>query len=424
MKKIFKIALLILILAVIATAFTACRKNNNNNSENNEDPKSDVVSYMTIHEDDACVRHAAYELSSYSMKSTGSPINAYTPAAWATLDNLELTPTADKTIYLGTSEWYSIYYPELMMDLYENSLEFDGYVIATVEGGWAIMSNYNRGVLYGVYNLLKDNGFGFYGSIEGYEYIPSLEQLEFPKTIKVNNPSFEIRSMEFTGALADYTEETDYIRILSWAGKNGVNELVSEAYSQYIGNAVSSYGFASLRGKTAVVDKENATNGIIAKFDTTIQTNGYRVVDNSAQIAQDVAALYATGVKGIAFSMEKFETGYMYDSDLYCLVNAMWNASADLTNCAKAVFDFKYAGTSIDYQAYTAVATASNSALSAKAMELFNAINDAGTNNPFVTGNEAAKMKLSALYASKAIQNSQESFTAFENYKNAINYLK
>ncbi len=424
MKKIFKVTFFILVIGIIATAFTACRKNNNNNSENNEDPKSDVVSYMTIHEDDACVRHAAYELSSYSMKSTGSPINAYTPVAWATLDNLELTPTADKTIYLGTSEWYSIYYPELMMDLYENSLEFDGYVIATVEGGWAIMSNYNRGVLYGVYNLLKDNGFGFYGSIEGYEYIPSLEQLEFPKTIKVNNPSFEIRSMEYTGELADYTEESDYISILSWAGKNGVNEVVSKAYSQYIGNALSNYGFASLRGKTLVVEKENATNGTIAMFDTTTATNGYRVSDKSAQIATDVTALYATGVKGIAFSVEKFETGYLYDSDLYCLVNAMWNVSADIAGCAKAIFDFKYAGTAIEYQTYVAVATAENSTLSAKAMALFNAIEEANTNNAFITGNEAAKMKLSALYAKNLSENTQESLKAFEDYKNVIEYLK
>lgn len=422
-KKILSLILLTLLVCMFVFAATSCGK-----KKNKPEPKEDVPSYMTIHEDDVTITHAAYELSAYSMKSTGCPVNAYTPAAWATLDNLELTPVADIIIYLGTSEWFSLYYPELMMDLYANSLVYDGFVIAPVEGGIAVMSNYNRGVLYGVYDILKTNGFCFYSYLEGYEYIPSLSFIRLTDKIVVKNPSFEIRSIEYSGSAADYIEETDYIKMLSWAAKNGINEMVSDVFSTYVGVALANYGFASLRGKTVVVDRDNPANGVICREHTNLEQLGYRLSDRSAEISDDLKAFNTVGVKGVTFAIEKNVTGYMFDSDIYCLANGMWNIDGDLSEYAESLFNFKYKDTGVEFDAYTNAARAENSALKAEVDELYATVSQSNYTVPaLIAGNEMAKLQLSALYAEYKTASDAEKPAKYENIEQllaAVDYFK
>lgn len=105
----------------------------------------------------------------------------------------------------------------------EGRLRYDGYFIKKEKGKIYIGSHYQRGVLFGIYDILSRNGCRFMKAAGVKENVPETSII-FPEEV-VENPDFEHRSFTITGTeiTDDWAVET--IEIVDWCCKNRLNAI-------------------------------------------------------------------------------------------------------------------------------------------------------------------------------------------------------
>ncbi len=132
-------------------------------------------------------------------------------------------------------------------------LRYDGYFIKYAEGKVRIGSYYPRGVLFGVYDILKKNGCRFIKAAGVREVIPEAEEIEVEEGVE--NPDFEHRSLAISGTdiTEDWAKET--AEIVDWCCKNRINAIFLH---ENIDNAI--------RGANAEVAGEIKKRGMIFEF--------------------------------------------------------------------------------------------------------------------------------------------------------------
>ncbi len=138
---------------------------------------------------DASEIFAARELSSYLKKITGAEVNI-----------LRRPDAQLYNIYLGTTDNPDFNLPSQAKALIPQ-LKYDGFALYSDKTGLYIFSKEKRGVLYGVYDVLKR-----YGGIrwifpgEKGEYFKAKKDFSIPQLAEVDNPSFKWRCFNLIAA--------------------------------------------------------------------------------------------------------------------------------------------------------------------------------------------------------------------------------
>lgn len=101
-------------------------------------------------------------------------------------------------------------------------LKWDGYAINVQNSSITISSNTPRGVLYGVYDLLKQWGCSFVFPGEVNQYVPSnLKRLSLAQGEKIKNPQLEFRGLSLMKI--HNGNRPLLVDILDWMAKNRFN---------------------------------------------------------------------------------------------------------------------------------------------------------------------------------------------------------
>ncbi len=134
-------------------------------------------------------RHAAEELAAYIKKITGAqvPINSQAPGAGVLAIRIG---TADSAVIL----------PGRALDAARAQIKDDGFVIVAGRDGVQIISLKQRGLLYGVYELIRSCGgvVWLYPGAEG-EICPKSPDFVVPAQLAVHNPDFALRRIALNG---------------------------------------------------------------------------------------------------------------------------------------------------------------------------------------------------------------------------------
>lgn len=171
-------------------------------------------------------RFAAEELALYLQKITGSKIQI----------SSDKTPTSGKVIAIGKNK--------LNADIDSGSLDAEEYIIrikpniVSIVGGRKIgvgNSVHERGILYGVYDLLDGLGVRWYRPEPWGEYVPKLVSIELPLGTKRFKPVFSYRC----GFIPDNRAEGDE---LLWTIRNRQNSYLDGLPSKYGGFIDRMYG--------------------------------------------------------------------------------------------------------------------------------------------------------------------------------------
>lgn len=115
-------------------------------------------------------------------------------------------------------------------------LRYDGYLINIFKDEIQIVSQMERGVLYGVYALLKMLGCYFIFPKKEQEVVPHYDSFELEETLIVHNPLFEYRGMCLYQTTGDTRKET--LEAVDYMAKNNYNLLLTsmERKDDTIGN--------------------------------------------------------------------------------------------------------------------------------------------------------------------------------------------
>ncbi len=152
-------------------------------------------------------KHSAAELCAYIEKITGAKIETTT------------APSQEKyNIYIGTLGSKSIPLTSKMKTCAKTLAE-DGYLLAADGKGLRIVGRHPRGVLYGVYGLLKQSGQvrWFLPGTEG-EYCPKSPDFSIGSGVTVVNPSFQSRTLNLCCANVN----SKSIDTWDWMVRNGM----------------------------------------------------------------------------------------------------------------------------------------------------------------------------------------------------------
>ena len=98
----------------------------------------------------------------------------------------------DKAIYIGHTEYAK------MLDIDFNKLEEDGYAYKPHKQNFVVAGGSEKGVLYGVYDLLEAFGFRKYTS--DYTYIPTKNSITLPMNDTVVVPKIKFREVYYNHA--------------------------------------------------------------------------------------------------------------------------------------------------------------------------------------------------------------------------------
>ena len=109
----------------------------------------------------------------------------------------------------------------------ELKVKYDGYRIEVSPSGIDLLARESRGLLYAVYDLLKEIGCAFVYPGEEEEIVPRLNEINIPLGSRSEQPSIEHRGLAFYGL--DGTSIELGRKIIDWMAKNRFNiVLVSE----------------------------------------------------------------------------------------------------------------------------------------------------------------------------------------------------
>ena len=106
----------------------------------------------------------------------------------------------------------------------DEQLKWEGYKIVTGNDGIAISANISRGVLYGVYELLKSQGCMFVYPDPDEEIVPEKPLLSFAQGETIDNPVIEHRGTVPTMLYEDNVEMGK--KMFDWMAKNRLNYVV------------------------------------------------------------------------------------------------------------------------------------------------------------------------------------------------------
>lgn len=151
-------------------------------------------------------RHAAEELAAYVMKITGAQIP---------ITN-QVTGSNAYAVRIGTVGAGNVL-PGRALDAARTRIKGDGFVISADPGGVQIISQKQRGLLYGVYELIRRCGgvVWLYPGEEG-EYCPKAPDFVLPAQLTVCNPDFAIRRIALNGCARRQLYDT-----WDWMIRNG-----------------------------------------------------------------------------------------------------------------------------------------------------------------------------------------------------------
>ncbi|OQA80660.1 MAG: hypothetical protein BWY31_03937 [Lentisphaerae bacterium ADurb.Bin242] len=132
---------------------------------------------------------AARELSAYLKKITGAEVNV-----------LRRPDAQLYNIYLGTADNPDFKLPDKAKALI-SKLQYDGFALYSDETGLYIFSKEKRGVLYGVYEILKRyGGIRWIHPGENGEYCKEKKDFSIPNLAEADNPSFKWRCFNLIAA--------------------------------------------------------------------------------------------------------------------------------------------------------------------------------------------------------------------------------
>ena len=105
------------------------------------------------------------------------------------------------------------------------NLPFDSYTISITDTSITICSPVGRGILYGVYELLKLIGCIFIFPSPEHQYVPTLSSFELPPQTITKTPSLEFRGL----CLYQVSESTltESLHMIDYMGKNHYNFLLT-----------------------------------------------------------------------------------------------------------------------------------------------------------------------------------------------------
>ena len=163
----------------------------------------------------AAEKHAASELSAYVRKITGAalPVGARKDEN-ATVEFILFNSPAAKSLPPNIQEKAS-------------KIIDDGFVIASDPSGIKIISHFQRGLLYGAYQLLKDAGVIWFMPGEENEYVPRNADFKVADGVRLFNPAFPQRRFILNGG-SGYTPDT-----YDWIVRNGSQLYISQLDSKY-----------------------------------------------------------------------------------------------------------------------------------------------------------------------------------------------
>ncbi len=163
--------------------------------------------------------HAAAELQKYILQITGAELP------------VETATGAEANLYIGNAALSA------KLDLSQDSLGFDGYVVKTVVGGLALAGVKPYSCLYAVYHLLSHYcGCGFF---EDGEQIPERTTLQIGAVDEVHKPHFEWRNKcvahhpAYSGHR--WYSEQEWKQWFDWLAKTRINACETNWLGRYTG---------------------------------------------------------------------------------------------------------------------------------------------------------------------------------------------
>ncbi len=222
--------------------------------------------YYILAEDNETVRFASQELKDYILKITG-----YTTPIYNIGNDFTITGTP---IYLGVAKTLNETFD---FNISTDDLKWDGYKLVPVNGGMAITSNEERGVIYGVYEALEMVGCEWYGAYEGGEYVPQSKQINLiVNQSKTVNPDSWYRIYHNEGWYENGVSQINDERLYAYALKMRCNDY-GRGYSQTIWSARTKYDLINLAGGHNVAD-EYLTDAVFkTNPEMFVERNGERV---------------------------------------------------------------------------------------------------------------------------------------------------
>lgn len=156
------------------------------------------------------------------------------------LSNIVIDNSNDKVIHFAATELQRYVYKMtgkhltittenhpnsfVLRQVSNSNIRWDGYEIETNEKGIIIEANMSRGILYGVYSLLEEQGCSFVYPDPDEEIVPAKKQLLFCGGRKTYNPKIEHR-----GAVPNLITEKSVDmarRFFDWMAKNRLNYVI------------------------------------------------------------------------------------------------------------------------------------------------------------------------------------------------------